>query len=145
MTDPLTWGPTTGTEASGLRWSCCGVLVAEGLHGVGCVNAPIDANVQKNRHGRGLCSCDKGMSDERLAEIEKLMGSAVPNDGLGWQSDGIHYGMLHRSEEQRWATLRVLETMFTDVPSLLAEVRRLRRENQLLMLSRGDMGAVGQD
>jgi hypothetical protein len=77
------------------------------------------------------------VDEERLTAIETRINAAVPNDGLGWKPDGIHYYIFRRTHEERWATLRVLEEMFSDIPDLVAEVRRLQRENLLLNLSRG--------
>lgn len=67
--------------------------------------------------GLGLRSCDKPMTDERLAEIEVYL------ETHGWDSED-------------WQNM---------MPELLAEIRRLRRENHLLTLSRGDLSVVGQD
>lgn len=66
------------------------------------------------------------MTEAELAEIEARAAAAIPSDGLGWETDGLRYYILDRTEEQRWATLRVLETMLSDIPALVAEVRRLR-------------------
>lgn len=108
------------------------------------------------------------LSDERLAEIEARVDAATPGP---WQSvyeypyDSAAAGRIrafrssspdvlmtvheryvgHQTSDQHEATATFVAHAREDIPDLLTEVRRLRRENHLLSLSRGIPSTVGLD
>lgn len=76
-------------------------------------------------------------SDDELAELASLAAQAKTDEFWGDLATAMDDGTEVQADFYKRALVAI--------PNLIAEVRRLRRENQLLKLSQGDLGAVGAD